>query len=326
MLSPPPELPEDRIAAVLFDEWSVRMEKIEYQPVGFGSHHWDALDSVRRRWFVTVDDLETKKLTDTESLDLPLGRLLCALEGAIEFHESGLTFVVAPQRTTAGDPLTRVSERFALALYPYISGRSFDFRDVLDRSHWLATIEILGRLHGSTASLLVDDFVIPQRDVLPSPLDRRGTGPYSDAIKRLIGNHNQRIAALLATYDEHVALFSREPIEMVPTHGEPHPGNLMAKADGLVLVDWDTALLAPRERDLWFLEAESGSPSEAYYENTGYRLSEPRMSLYQLRWDLADLAVYVARFCGPHGDTADDEKSWNELESLLGRLPNSHPS
>lgn len=50
------------------------------------------------------------------------------------------------------------------------------------------------------------------------------------------------------------------------------------------------------------------------------------MSLYRLRWDLADLAVYVARFCGPHGDTADDEKSWSELESLIGRWPGSRSS
>ncbi len=35
------------------------------------------------------------------------------------------------------------------------------------------------------------------------------------------------------------------------THGEPHPGNAMLAADGWRLVDWDTALVAPLERDLW---------------------------------------------------------------------------
>ena len=38
---------------------------------------------------------------------------------------------------------------------------------------------------------------------------------------------------------------------MLLTHGEPHPGNAMLAADGWRLVDWDTALVAPLERDLW---------------------------------------------------------------------------
>ena len=37
-------------------------------------------------------------------------------------------------------------------------------------------------------------------------------------------------------------------------HGDPHLGNLLLEPDGRVwLIDWDDAVLAPRERDLMFV-------------------------------------------------------------------------
>jgi aminoglycoside phosphotransferase (APT) family kinase protein len=37
----------------------------------------------------------------------------------------------------------------------------------------------------------------------------------------------------------------------VVTHGEPHRGNVIRDPrGGVYLVDWDTTLIAPRERDL----------------------------------------------------------------------------
>ncbi len=51
---------------------------------------------------------------------------------------------------------------------------------------------------------------------------------------------------------------SRED-RLVITHGEPHAANVMGSPGGLVLVDWDTVLLAPPERDLWGI-ADDESP------------------------------------------------------------------
>jgi len=50
---------------------------------------------------------------------------------------------------------------------------------------------------------------------------------------------------------------SREP--MVITHGEPHRANTIVTTAGVALIDWDTALLARRERDLWMLIDEDFS-------------------------------------------------------------------
>lgn len=51
------------------------------------------------------------------------------------------------------------------------------------------------------------------------------------------------------------ALEPAAPAEPVPCHGDPHLGNVLVEADGaLRLVDWDEAVVAPRELDLHLVE------------------------------------------------------------------------
>ena len=74
---------------------------------------------------------------------------------------------------------------------------------------------------------------------------------------------------LLARYDDLAALSRSRSSSAVLTHGEPHPGNSMLTSGGWLLIDWDTALLAPPERDLWILDPGDGSILGAYAEATG---------------------------------------------------------
>jgi aminoglycoside phosphotransferase (APT) family kinase protein len=134
----------------------------------------------------------------------------------------------------------------------------------------------------------------------------------------LLAEHADPVRRLLARYDE-LAGRSR-PAGMVLTHGETHPGNTMLTADGWVLVDWDTALVAPPERDLWSLDPGDGSVLRGYADATGVTPSQALLELYRIRWDLADLAVGVSRFRRHHPGSPDDDKSWDDLCSLVVRL------
>ena len=55
------------------------------------------------------------------------------------------------------------------------------------------------------------------------------------------------------------------------THGEPHRGNIVVTDAGVVLVDWDTCLLAPPERDVWLVAGEEPGILEDYERRTGRR-------------------------------------------------------
>lgn len=104
------------------------------------------------------------------------------------------------------------------------------------------------------------------------------------------------------------------------THGEPHPGNTMLTSVGWLLIDWDTALRAPPERDLWSLDPGDGSLLAAYADATGVTPLPAVLDLYRIRWDLADIAARVSRFRHYHQGSLDDAKLFALLRALVSGL------
>jgi hypothetical protein len=105
----------------------------------------------------------------------------------------------------------------------------------------------------------------------------------------------------------------------VVTHGEPHSANVIRNAEGgLRLVDWDTALIGPRERDLWMtLDADLTGWDEYRQVIGSVRLNEQALGLYRERWALAEICIYAAEFRRPHEETEDTRASWDNLGEYL---------
>jgi hypothetical protein len=345
VLSPPDDLREDALVAALAREWDLAVTALAYRPVGFGSHHWEAVDTGGTQWFVTADDLETKRHArdersgsawrscaepecEPEPLDAAYGRLRAALAAAGDLRACGHAYVVAPVPTLAGEPLARVGDRFAVALHPYLAGQSFGWGEFADSEHRAAVVDLLVALHTAPAAARrharVEDFAIPHRDDLEASLDPAGDvaacGPYARPAAALLAGSAAPIRRLLARHDELAAACRAEPSRMVLTHGEPHPGNTMRTAAGWLLIDWDTALVAPPERDLWGIDPGDGSVLRAYAAATGVRPLPAALELYRIRWDLADIAVEARRFRRPHAGSADDHKSWEVLRGTVAGM------
>jgi Phosphotransferase enzyme family len=331
VLTPPEDLPADLLTTTLARHWGVRAASETYRPLGFGSHHWSITDSNAQRWFVTVDELETKRHTADESLDSAFDRLHASLSTAAELRRSGLAFVVAPIPSATGEPVVRAG-LFGIALYPFIDGQSYEWGDFPTPEHRHAVLDLVVAVHTAPESArrhaLADDFAIPSRDAVEAALDRKSNpmtdiascGPHAQDTATLIADNASALRAELARYDELTAEGHGYPSRFVLTHGEPHPGNTMLTANGYQLIDWDTALMAPPERDLWRLDPGDGSILSAYTEATGIASLPSMMELFRIRWDLADIAVAVSRFHRPHGRGADDEKSWEILQSLVTQI------
>jgi len=328
VLAPPDGLSEDVLVSVLASRWGVDAASMVYRPVGFGSHHWEVVDADGARWFVTVDELERKRHSRRESLDVAFDRLRAALAAAGDLRDAGRGFVVAPVPTMDGAPLARPHDRFGVALYPFVDGRSFTWGEFSTPEHRRAVLDLVVAIHTAPTTArrraMADDFGIPHRDELEAALAGDAVddcGPYARATSALFTENAAPIRRLLARYDDLVAVAQGgEPSRAVLTHGEPHPGNTMWTADGWLLIDWDTVLVAPPERDLWSLDPGDGSVLDAYAEATGMRPLSPMLELYRIRWDLADLAVDVGRFRRRHTGNADDDESWNILRRLVTHL------
>jgi hypothetical protein len=70
----PDDLPEAVLAGALRDGWGFTPASLEYQAVGFGSHHWLATDARGGRVFATVDDLTARLRTRQDTADAAFGR------------------------------------------------------------------------------------------------------------------------------------------------------------------------------------------------------------------------------------------------------------
>jgi spectinomycin phosphotransferase/16S rRNA (guanine(1405)-N(7))-methyltransferase len=325
VFSAPEDLDEEELTAALARHWVIGVASIEYRPVGFGSHHWEVVDADGIRWFVTADQLDTRPRTTGESLDDSFVRLRAALLAARDLRACGRDFVVAAVPAVDGEPAVRLGDRYAVTAYPFVDGKSFAWGTFAD-GHREAILDLVVATHTAPESArraaLADDFLIPLRDTLDlsltAPGDLPDVGPYSRPTADLLASRGDVIRGLLARYDAHVSDYRAAPSRVVLTHGEPHPGNTMRTDDGWLLIDWETALLAPPERDLWSLDPGDGSILDAYARATGMTPSPSTMDLYRLRWDLADLAMAVSRFRAPHSGNADDNETWTILAEACG--------
>jgi hypothetical protein len=319
MLSRPADLSDETLGSVLVRHWDLEATSMTYRPVGFGSHHWEISDRDGVRWFVTVDEL------DIAPSDAAFDRLSASLATAGALHDEGCRFVVAPLPTLDGEPLARAGDRFGVALYPFIDGQSFQWGEFSSPEHRRGVLDRLISVHTAPSAAgrqaIRDDFSIPYRDDLQAAFDIANDvgdcGPYAHATSVLIAGNAEPIQRWLARYDGLVADCRTRPDRAVVTHGEPHPGNTMLTSSGWLLIDWDTVLVAPPERDLWGLDPGDGSILDAYAAATGVRPLATELELYRIRWDLSDLAVGVGRFRRDHVGSEDDDKSWAILRSLI---------
>jgi spectinomycin phosphotransferase/16S rRNA (guanine(1405)-N(7))-methyltransferase len=330
VLTAPEELTEDAVAAALAGGWRLSPASVGYRPVGFGSHHWEVADTAGSRWFATADDLRHKQANLAEPLDRAFERLRAALGAAVDLRTCGRLFVVAPVPALDGEPVIRPWREFAIALYPFADGQSFGWGEFPNAAHRRAAADLVAAVHTAPAAAsrraMTETYAIAHLDELELALDQAGParvsecGPFSRPVAALLHAHRAPVRALLARYGDLVAQARSSPPRAVLTHGEPHPGNTMLTAEGWRLIDWDTALVAPPERDLWLLGPRKDFVLTEYAEATGVRPVPAMLELYRLRWDIADLAVDVSRFGRPHQGSEEDEASWEILRGLVGRI------
>lgn len=328
MQSRPFDLSDAAVAEAVSDGWNLQPTTASYEPVGFGSHHWAIEDGAGGRWFASVDVLAEG------DADASFDRLAAALDLAVAARGAGLAFVVAPVRSPDGAVVRRLLGRYALALYPYMIGPSGSFSDALTPADAAELTGLLCSLHAvpytrnAEAGLGrgVETFTLRGRDRLEAALAELTDadlwpGPYGERLRPLLGTYADDADRVLREHDRLVTAARPQADQLVLTHGEPHPGNLIRTPSGLVLVDWETALPGPPERDIWLLDARTGGQASAdYTARSGRPLNPELLTRYHLAWSLVDLAEFVELLRFTPDQTEDTVWSWDALLSTLEDL------
>jgi spectinomycin phosphotransferase/16S rRNA (guanine(1405)-N(7))-methyltransferase len=310
MLNPPAAFSEEDLCALLANRWGLQVTGLAYVPVGFGSHHWSVRDAGGAQWFVNVDELEGFPL----ATDDPLRSLRNALSVPRALVDEGHALTVAPERAGDGGILAELGDGYAVSVYPHVEGESFEWQQWKDADPALAAeaMRVVTELHrvpeSAWGTAEVEGFLIPRRGMLEAllsdPALDPALGPFARQSSKLVARVGAELSALLVHYDRAADAALDLQDRFVLTHGEPHLGNYLRGAGRLLLIDWDSALIGPPERDLWSFGV--GDPS----------LCE----LYQLRWHLSETAAYLGRFSAPHTGAADERASWVNLVDTVVAL------
>lgn len=330
MLTEPEDLDLAELEALLERHWGLGVATLDYLQVGFGSHHWRAEDARGTRRFVTVDDLKAgfQAGPDTDSAFAALGRAYRT--AAALRDEAGLDFVVAPLPDGEGNVIRRLGDRYAVTLFPLIEGESSTYGSYESLDDRRRMGGVLGRLHSATGHVPGDlprreDFAIPSRAALAEALGDLerpwSSGPFGESARKLLAASARDLERRLQEYDELAAHVHASSGSWVVTHGEPHRANVIRDPrGGVYLVDWDTTLIAPRERDLrMVLDRELTGWDEYVAVVAAVPLNQDAIELYGRWWDLADIAIYTGLFRRPHERTEDTIKSWESLAEYLPR-------
>jgi len=278
----PAGVTDTAVQMALAHGWGLGADVPRYAPVGAGGYHWTA-----GRFFVTVDDLDAKPWLGADR-----DQVMTGLRAAMDTARSlaSLPFVLAPIPARDGAAAARLSDRYAVTVFPYLDGVAGQWGDQRDEREQGEVLDLLAVLHRAEPVPAAPAAVaLPGRAAIAALLDRPAAddGPYLAEFRALRAQAGPRIRELLAAFDRLVPVLAGLPD--VITHGEPHPGNFIRTSAGLVLIDWDTVGLAPPERDLWLLPGGHAR----YQAATGYRPDPAALELYRIRWQLDDICAYL---------------------------------
>jgi spectinomycin phosphotransferase len=198
-------------------------------------------------------------------------------------HRHGVSNVLAPLATSAGAPYVLV-DGFTLALYPMLDAR-VGAEVGLSPAQWRQLGAALQQIH---------------RVPLTPELGRMvGREAFRPSRRELVAD----LEALVATVASDDALgrqLVRSSFPQVLCHADLHTWNVLVDDhQQLWLVDWDEAILAPKERDLMFVVGGIGhdlvrpADTDSFFQGFGQATVDPRLlAYYRCAWAVQDIAAY----------------------------------
>ncbi|UCC53207.1 MAG: aminoglycoside phosphotransferase family protein [Anaerolineaceae bacterium] len=314
-----PDLKNQRIIACLREAYGLSVDQVAFLPIG--------ADSKAAVYRVVADDgtpyfLKLKKgLFDETSLALTkfLG-------------DQDIRPIIAPLTTKAGQ-LWTTFDAWSAILYPFIEGQN-GYEVMLSDHHWgefgvaLRSIHAL-ELPSALARRIRPESYSPQwRDTVKmflEHIDEHGSGdPVAKRTAAFLMSKHDEILFLVGRAEELALVLQARSPEFVLCHADIHAGNvLINNDDAFYIVDWDEAILAPKERDLmfiggglmghWYSPQEEESLFFRAYGQTSIDLVG--LAYYRYERIIEDIAVICEQIFSVTGGAEDREQSFRWLVS-----------
>ncbi|GAA1479072.1 hypothetical protein GCM10009623_35180 [Nocardioides aestuarii] len=282
----PTHASDEEVLSLVRRAWLPDADEVEHLPVGFGGWHWRVTVAGEPRLFATLDVLGVHHTADT----------LEATYAAAAALADDLDLVVPSLPGRDGRFTTPLGDGL-LSATRWVDGH---------RPDGSATAELLERLHAAPPPPALTPWRPLVASDLPEELAARTLtpwtgGPHGEDARDLLVAHLDGVATWVADYLRLAG--ATDPSTWVTTHGEPHIRNQLQTGRGVVLVDWESARLAPAERDLRWLDPPVGDPD--------------LLRMFALEWRLDELTQYADRFEQPHPGNESDRVALGGLRESL---------
>ncbi|SOD27460.1 spectinomycin phosphotransferase [Variovorax sp. YR752] len=317
----PPDLSRETIAQYLADAYGLHDARIEFLPLGA-----DVNSAVFR---INASDGAAYFLKLRRGdFDQPVVAVPASLH-----HDKGIEAVMAPLPTTS-QQLSTQSHSFDWALYPFFDGKN-GFERTLTNRQWTTLGAALGAIHRTelpealSADLPKEHYAHHWREGVRRYQRRFINGVKGDDIvKRFLAfweEHAEEIDTVVYRSEQLASILLERPPQLVLCHSDLHAGNvLVGDNDRISIVDWDTLILAPKERDLMFIGGGVGhvwnQPQEEALFYEGYGLKDiDLVALAYYRYER--IAKDVLEFCDQMFDaTASAEDREEGLRQMQGQF------
>lgn len=300
MREPPAGLDDRVVIAALAEHYQLAAADLTFLPLGHDASAWvySARAADGATYFVKL------RLSVANPAALLVPRFL---------YDQGVRQVVAPLPTRAGE-LWAPAGPYALIVYPFVDGAT-GMAQGLTPDQWRAYGTILRQIHDApvgdelTRQLRHEAFG-PGDIATLSQLDARlaaATPEHAEAAELAAFWRANR--ATIHTLEQRVETLGQRLAQAPPPnllcHADIHTNNLLVDRGGkLWVVDWDEAMLAPRERDLMFvvggISAQLVGPREEawFFEGYGPTALDPHaLAYYRAAWAVGDIASFGAQVC-----------------------------
>ena len=281
-----PNLAESSIAAALQAHYRIAVQSLEFLPIGNDARAWVyRIETAGRPYFLKLRQGAPKR---------------SALYVPHYLQRRGMINAVAPCATDSNQ-LCAAVDGFSLILYPWIPGISA-WNLCLSSKQWTEWGAMMRSIHHTAITEELAELV-PCEQFDPKwimTLDRihhlvaagsvqnkiaRAMAPVWQSKQPQIEEARQRYLAL----GEQLRAVSPD---WVLCHADMHKANIIIdESDAIHIVDWDEAVIAPKERDLMFFVADGHAPeaADAFLRGYGEPNADPiGLAYYRYDWALQE--------------------------------------
>jgi len=314
-----PDLDDQDIIDCLRDSYALPVTQVTFLPLGADSNTavYRAVSDDGTPYFVKL----RRGYFDETTVLIP------AL-----LHDQGVTQIIAPLPTQTRQLWARLGD-FTVTLSPFVAGHNGYEVNLSDR-HWVELGRVLKQIH-----LLVmppalreriprEAYSAHWRDLVrgfqAQVADTRFGEPIAAALAVFLHDKRAVVSELVSRAERLAQVLRTRDLEYVLCHADIHAGNGLIDAAGrLYVVDWDTLMLAPKERDLMFvgggLWANHRTPEQEetlFYQGYGPTDIDPiALAYYRDERIVQDIAAYCQQILSTEHGGQDREEGLRQFTS-----------